>query len=75
MIKVNASSLQPANPEILEGVFDLIKLSYLNEPSVLHNLAFRYAKDKIYVSIIRIWLFLQLLVNSVSLSSSFCCCL
>lgn len=48
MIKVNASSLQPANPEILEGVFDLIKLSYLNEPSVLHNLAFRYAKDKIY---------------------------
>jgi myosin-5 len=47
---VNATTLQPANPDILEGVHDLIKLSYLNEPSVLHNLEFRYAQDKIYVS-------------------------
>ncbi|KAG0563594.1 hypothetical protein KC19_8G043800 [Ceratodon purpureus] len=48
VIRVNATRLQPANPDILEGVYDLIKLSYLNEPSVLHNLDFRYAQDKIY---------------------------
>lgn len=48
VIRVNATRLQPANPDILEGVHDLIKLSYLNEPSVLHNLDFRYAQDKIY---------------------------
>ena len=53
---MNASRLQPANPDILEGVNDLIKLSYLNEPSVLHNLEFRYAQDKIYVSANRILL-------------------
>jgi hypothetical protein len=41
--------LQPANPDILEGVDDLIKLSYLNEPAVLHDLTHRYAQDKIYV--------------------------
>ncbi len=51
VIRVNATRLQPANPDILEGVHDLIKLSYLNEPSVLHNLDFRYAHDKIYVNI------------------------
>lgn len=50
MIRVKATRLQPANPDILEGVNDLIKLSYLNEPSVLHNLEFRYAQDNIYVS-------------------------
>lgn len=58
MIRVNATRLQPANPDILEGVNDLIKLSYLNEPSVLHNLDFRYAQDKIYVSASVIPLFL-----------------
>ena len=41
--------LLPANPDILEGVDDLIQLSYLNEPSVLHNLQCRYAHDTIYV--------------------------
>ncbi|AES74504.2 myosin heavy chain [Medicago truncatula] len=27
---------------------DLLQLSYLNEPSVLHNLRFRYSQDMIY---------------------------
>jgi myosin-5 len=49
-ISVSTSKLQPANPDILEGVDDLTKLSYLNEPSVLHDLEYRYLKDQIYVS-------------------------
>ncbi|KAF1898822.1 hypothetical protein Lal_00018942 [Lupinus albus] len=48
VMKVARSELLPANPDILEGVDDLIKLSYLNEPSVLHNLKFRYSKEMIY---------------------------
>ncbi|XP_054815599.1 myosin-2 isoform X3 [Prosopis cineraria] len=47
-MKVARSELLPANPDILEGVDDLIQLSYLNEPSVLHNLQFRYSQDMIY---------------------------
>ncbi|KAA8526866.1 hypothetical protein F0562_008905 [Nyssa sinensis] len=34
--------------DILDGVDDLIQLSYLNEPSVLHNLHYRYSHDIIY---------------------------
>ncbi|XVF18987.1 hypothetical protein REPUB_Repub11eG0071900 [Reevesia pubescens] len=48
VVKVSTSELLPANPEILEGVNDLIQLSYLNEPSVLHNLKYRYSRDMIY---------------------------
>ncbi|TYH21308.1 hypothetical protein ES288_A04G033500v1 [Gossypium darwinii] len=48
VIKVCTSQLLPANPGILEGVNDLIQLSYLNEPSVLHNLKRRYSHDMIY---------------------------
>eukprot|EP01018_Ginkgo_biloba_P021924 Gb_03453 [translate_table: standard] len=48
IVKVSAAKLFPANPDILEGVDDLIQLSYLNEPSVLHNLEHRYAQDMIY---------------------------
>ncbi|XP_061348341.1 myosin-2-like [Gastrolobium bilobum] len=48
VMKVARSELLPANPDILEGVDDLIQLSYLNEPSVLHNLHFRYSQDTIY---------------------------
>ncbi|KAK8527352.1 hypothetical protein V6N13_085188 [Hibiscus sabdariffa] len=48
VVKVSASDLLPANPEILEGVNDLIQLGYLNEPSVLHNLKYRYSRDMIY---------------------------
>ena len=47
---MSTGELLPANPEILEGVDDLIQLSYLNEPSVLHNLHYRFSHDRIYVS-------------------------
>ncbi|KAE8733596.1 Myosin-1 [Hibiscus syriacus] len=46
--KVSTSHMFPANPEILDGVDDLMHLSYLNEPSVLHNLKCRYYQDMIY---------------------------
>ncbi|GLT83396.1 hypothetical protein SLE2022_016880 [Rubroshorea leprosula] len=48
VIRVSTGDLFPANPEILEGADDLIQLSYLNEPSVLHNLKHRYTQDMIY---------------------------
>ncbi|KAK9274737.1 hypothetical protein L1049_021988 [Liquidambar formosana] len=48
VLKVNAESLLPANPDILDGVDDLMQLSYLNEPSVLYNLQYRYNQDMIY---------------------------
>ncbi|PON96531.1 Myosin head, motor domain containing protein [Trema orientale] len=48
VMKVTASELLPANPDILEGVDDLVQLGYLNEPSILHNLQRRYSKDMIY---------------------------
>jgi myosin-5 len=54
-MEVARTELLPANPDILEGVDDLIQLSYLNEPSVLHNLRFRYSQDMIYVCPI-VWL-------------------
>lgn len=47
-LKVNAGSLLPANPDILDGVDDLMQLSYLNEPSVLYNIQYRYNQDMIY---------------------------
>lgn len=49
VLKVARSELVPANPDILEVADDLIKLAYLNEPSVLHNLRFRYSREMIYV--------------------------
>ncbi|XP_039040318.1 myosin-1-like [Hibiscus syriacus] len=48
VLKVNLDSLIPANPDILDGVDDLMQLSYLNEPSVLFNLQYRYNQDMIY---------------------------
>ncbi|KAG6634503.1 myosin-2-like [Carya illinoinensis] len=48
VVKVPRGELFPANPDILDGVDDLIQLSYLNEPSVLYNLRYRYFRDKIY---------------------------
>ncbi|KAH7544217.1 hypothetical protein JRO89_XS15G0130300 [Xanthoceras sorbifolium] len=48
VVKVPTGELLPANPDILEGVDDLIQLSYLNEPSVIHNLRYRYSRDTIY---------------------------
>jgi myosin V len=46
--------LLPANPDILDGVDDLIQMSYLNEPSVLYNLQLRYSRDLIYVSTVQL---------------------
>ncbi|KAI3466158.1 hypothetical protein Pfo_022821 [Paulownia fortunei] len=48
VVTVPTQDLLPANPDILEGVDDLVQLSYLNEPSVLHNLQYRYSQDIIY---------------------------
>ncbi|KAF8021746.1 hypothetical protein BT93_G2022 [Corymbia citriodora subsp. variegata] len=48
VFKVKEESLLPANPDILDGVDDLMQLSYLNEPSVLYNLQYRYNQDMIY---------------------------
>lgn len=47
-VTVSTGDLLPANTEILDGVDDLVELGYLNEPSVLHNLQYRYARDVIY---------------------------
>lgn len=47
---MSTGEILPANPAILEGVDDLIQLSYLNEPSVLHNLQNRFSRDMVYVS-------------------------
>lgn len=47
---MSSEALIPANPDILDGVDDLMQLSYLNEPSVLYNLQYRYDRDMIYVS-------------------------
>ncbi|XP_042450952.1 myosin-1-like [Zingiber officinale] len=48
VLLVTGEDLLPANPHILDGVDDLIQLSYLNEPSVLHNLRYRYSCDSVY---------------------------
>ncbi|CAH8328988.1 unnamed protein product [Eruca vesicaria subsp. sativa] len=48
VMKVLSEILVPANPDILDGVDDLMQLSYLNEPSVLYNLNYRYNQDMIY---------------------------
>ena len=51
VLKVKAENLISANPDILDGVDDLMQLSYLNEPSVLYDLEYRYNQDLIYVSV------------------------
>ncbi|XP_051121312.1 myosin-1 [Andrographis paniculata] len=48
VLKVNSETLVPSNPDILDGVDDLMQLSYLNEPSVLYNLQYRYDREMIY---------------------------
>lgn len=70
-LKLNTETLLPANPSILDGVDDLMQLSYLNEPSVLYNLQYRYARDIIYVSrICHFSLFLIHIASSWLLTSS-----
>nr|XP_016487607.1 PREDICTED: myosin-2-like isoform X2 [Nicotiana tabacum] len=48
VVAVPIGELLPANPDILQGVDNLIQLCYLNEPSVVHNLEHRYHQDRIY---------------------------
>lgn len=48
---MSTGELLPANTEILDGVDNLVELGYLNEPSVLCNLQYRYHRDVIYVRI------------------------
>ncbi|XP_008805849.2 myosin-1-like [Phoenix dactylifera] len=48
VLAVLVENLLPSNPQVLDGVDDLIQLSYLNEPSVLHNLKCRYVHDMVY---------------------------
>lgn len=48
VLTMTTENLLPTNPEILDSVGDLIQLSYLNEPSVVHNLQSRYSRDMIY---------------------------
>ncbi|KAJ6842435.1 myosin-2-like [Iris pallida] len=48
VLAVSTENLLPANPDILDGVDDLMQLSYLNEPSVLHILQNRYFRNMIY---------------------------
>ncbi|XP_071730168.1 myosin-2-like [Rutidosis leptorrhynchoides] len=48
VITVSTLELLPANAEILDGVDNLVELGYLNEPSVLSNLQYRYHRDVIY---------------------------
>lgn len=48
VLTIQTDCLLPANPDILDGVNDLMQLSYLNEPSVLYNLQYRYSQNMIY---------------------------
>lgn len=43
-----AKDVYLAEPRTAAGVEDMVKLSYLHEPGVLHNLGFRYSMNEIY---------------------------
>lgn len=45
---VNRSELQKVNPPKFDKCDNMASLTYLNEPSVLHNLKLRYQDDSIY---------------------------
>ncbi|KAJ0751279.1 putative myosin ATPase [Helianthus annuus] len=47
-ITISTGEILPANEKHLDDVEDLVELCYLNEPSVLHNLKYRYSRDVIY---------------------------
>ena len=38
IVDVHVRNSLPVYPDILEGIYDLIQLSYVNEPSFLHNI-------------------------------------
>ncbi len=49
-VEVASKDVVPANPEFLDETEDLTRLSFLNEPSILHNLRRRFTHDSIYTS-------------------------
>jgi len=52
MVIVSISDIHTKDTEVpSNGIDDMTRLSYLHEPGVLNNLAIRYAKNIIYVSI------------------------
>ena len=51
-VTASISDIHPKDTEVLsDGIDDMTRLSYLHEPGVLDNLAVRYAKNIIYVSV------------------------
>ncbi len=46
---VPEAETQAVNPKKFDKVSDMAELTYLNEPSVLHNLRIRYQSGLIYV--------------------------
>eukprot|EP00250_Pteridium_aquilinum_P016363 c23066_g2_i3 orf=1965-4637(-) len=46
LLRVPAEKLLPANPELLNGVDDLVQLSYIHEPALFYNLQHRYELGK-----------------------------
>ncbi|KAL4328166.1 hypothetical protein AHAS_Ahas13G0172900 [Arachis hypogaea] len=63
-VLMHDESLISANPDFLDGVDDLMQLSYLNEPSVLYNLQYRYNQTMIYSHCEGILLWVANLKNS-----------
>ncbi|CAI9303676.1 unnamed protein product [Lactuca saligna] len=51
VMTVSTRDLFPTNTEILDGVNNLVELGYLNEPSVLCNIQYRYQRDVIYTMV------------------------
>ncbi|KAL0143517.1 P-loop containing nucleoside triphosphate hydrolase protein [Mucor lusitanicus] len=45
---VSPSKIQPMNPPKFDMVDDMAELTYLNEPSVIHNLTLRYKANHVY---------------------------
>ena len=48
--EVDAAAVDKVNPGKFDKADDMAELTYLNEPSVVHNLETRYQADLIYVS-------------------------
>ncbi|KAK8918406.1 hypothetical protein KSP39_PZI021372 [Platanthera zijinensis] len=45
ILRLPFEHILPANPEIHDSVNDIALLSYINEPSVLHSLKYRYSQN------------------------------
>jgi hypothetical protein len=59
---VSISDIHPKDTEVpSNGIDDMTRLSYLHEPGVLNNLAIRYTKNIIYVSICSLNLYVSIL--------------